>query len=206
MNRKPLIPLLISFVLVIAAVAAYSFAYSLVSSKSVEVAGLAQQISQKTTATTDIAAAKSQLIALQSEESTINQYFVSTSDIVPFLEQLTATGKYLGAGVQVLSVSAKPGTPYGQLNLSLTITGPFNSVLRTLGAIEYGPYDTTVSNVTMYAPTISTVASSSPTWTANATFSIGAKTDSSPAQLTPAVSATTTSTSTYSAPPALKAL
>lgn len=206
MNIKSFTPLIGSLVLVVVAASAYGFAYSLVGTKSGQVATLLDQINQKTEATTRVAVAKSELIALQSQEATVDQYFVSTSDVVPFLEQLAATGKYLGANVQVLSVSSVPGTPYGQLNLSLTITGSFNSVLRTLGAIEYGPHDTQVSSVTFAAPPGSNVAS--PTWTANAVFVIGARTDApanSPVQpaavsapVTPIfpITATTTTVST----------
>ncbi len=196
MKKNTFLLLIGATLLVVIAIGAYASAYSLVSTKSADVASLAVQISQKTQATTDIAAAKAELTALQSEEGTVNQYFISTSDVVPFLEQLATTGKYLGTNVQVLSVSATPpaaGVPYGHLNLSVSITGTFDSVLRTLGAIEYGPEDTTVLNVTFNAAGGVNTASSSPTWTANAVYMIGAKNDiAKPTSQSSATAATTT--------------
>jgi hypothetical protein len=98
---------------------------------------------------------------------------------VPFLEQLTATGKYLGSNVNVVSVSASPSGAYEKLNLAVTITGSFNSVLRTIGAIEYGPYDTSISSLSFDAPVTGSVGSSSPQWTATALFMIGAQNSAS---------------------------
>ena len=157
--------------------AAYAFFYSEIGTQSVKVATIDQEIATKTKAASSEAVAKSELNSLTSEEAAINQYFISTNDVVPFLEQLQKTGKYFGANVTVQSVSATPGTPYGQLGLALTITGTFDAVLRTIGAIEYGPYDTTVSTLN-FATTANGVASSSPTWIANTTFIVGAQTGS----------------------------
>ena len=204
MKLKTLTPLFIGIALLVIAGVAYGITYSFVGTKSAEVASLTQQIAQKDAASTDIAAAKQELAGLQSQEATVDQYFVSTSDVVPFLEQLASTGKFLGTNVQVVSVAATPGDPYGQLNLSLTIAGPFNAVLRTLGAVEYGPEDTRVSNVTLQGPGLNDVASSSPTWTASAVFVIGAKNAAAvvapatpnPAPSTPTLNGASASTST----------
>jgi hypothetical protein len=175
MNIKHFIPFIGAMVLLIIAIAAYSFEYSLIGTQSAQAAALATSIAQKTQVSQNIALERSQLTALKSQEATINQYFISTTDVVPFLEQLASTGNYFGSTVTVSSVAATPGTPYGQLNISLQIVGPFDSVLRTIGAIEYGPYATTLTSLSLSTPT-GTGTAPSQKWTANAFFTIGAQT------------------------------
>jgi len=157
----------------------YSVWYGVVSAESAHAAQLEQQLTQKNQTSAQIAKAKTELVSLASDETTINQYFVSTNNVVPFLEQLQSTGKYLGSNVQVASVSATPGTPYGHLSLSLSITGSFNAVLRTIGAIEYGPYDTTVTTLTFDSTDNGNSTSTSQVWTANGIFLVGTQTASS---------------------------
>ena len=175
--KKQLILLVISAIVLLATLGAYVFWYSIVIAKSTEANTLASQIATQSNASAQAAQAKTVIAQLATQESTIDQYFVSTSQVVPFLEQLQSIGKFLGAKVQVVSVAAVPGTPYGHLDLALSITGPFDAVSRTVGAIEYGPYDSSISTFslnTSVAP--GDISSSSPQWTANATFSIGAQT------------------------------
>jgi hypothetical protein len=50
--------------------------------------------------------------------------------------------------------------------MSLRIVGSFDAVMRTLGAIEYQAYDTTLANVTLDTPT-------GENWTASASFLVG---------------------------------
>jgi hypothetical protein len=97
----------------------------------------------------------------------VYQHFVSASDIVPFLSSLESTGKALGSTVSVVSVGSDTSkTKVGHLNLSLSITGPFDSVIRTLGAFEYSPYDIVLTNLTLNNASASS-------WTAAAAFSVG---------------------------------
>ena len=178
--KKVFIPLIIAFLVLVVTIGAYSYWYSLVTAKSAEASTLASEITTQSDASTQVAQAKSEVAQLTSQESTINQYFVATSDVVPFLEQLQSVGKFLGSSVTVASVSAVPGKPYGSLDLSLTISGSFDSVMRTVGAIEYEPYDTSITNLTLSAsPAPGGTASSSAVWTGEAQFSIGAQTGTS---------------------------
>jgi Tfp pilus assembly protein PilO len=162
-----------ALVLIVIMLSLYGYAYAQVSLKSAELKSLTLQISKKTLAAADAGAARAQLAALAPQEATLQQYFLSNADIVSFLEQLATTGKYFGSKVEVVSVAAVPGTPNGALNLSLTVTGSFDAVMRTVGAIEYGPHETTVTNFTLTTMGDSSQASSSPQWQASATFLVG---------------------------------
>jgi hypothetical protein len=183
MKNSSFIQIISACILLVAVIAAYAFWYSLIAAESVNASSLAQQIEVQKQSTSQIAQAKAELSQLSSKESTVDQYFVSTSDVVPFLEQIQSIGKYLGANVQVVSVAANPGTPFGYLTLSLTITGTFDAVSRTIGAIEYEPYDTSITSLTLNTVPSSSgapiTANSSPQWTASAIFSIAAQTSTS---------------------------
>ncbi|MBA3789189.1 hypothetical protein H0X32_02215 [Patescibacteria group bacterium] len=181
-------------------IGAYVMWYNAVGAESIQILKVSSEIKAKTQDSVRLALAKSQLASLSSEESTIEQYFVSTNDVVPFLTQLETTGRSLGTEVRVVSVSATPGTPYGHLSVSLQITGSFNAVLRTLGAIEYEPYDTGITSLTFSTtPATGDATSSSPVWSASAVFSVG--TEDKPAVATPLLlpKSTASSTATTSA-------
>jgi hypothetical protein len=112
--------------------------------------------------------AKQELERAMNDEAAIKEYFVDTSDVVPFLESLQTIGQRLGTKVVVESVSAQPAKPHTVLQLALKITGPFSSVEKTLGAIEYQAHDTTVTNITFDTP-----PGAAAQWTAAVTLRIG---------------------------------
>ena len=187
MTRGPLFQFIGAILLLIVVIALNVLWYNMVSAENAQVSDLAGQVKAKTDDSARAAQAKKELVALSTDQSSVQQYFVSTSNVVPFLGQLQATGSFLSSKVQIASVSATPGTPYGQLSLSLSIAGSFNSVMRTLGSIEYGPYDTAINTLSFDAPPNAT-GSSSPQWVANGVFTIGTEAN------TPTASTATTTT------------
>jgi len=160
-------------------IAAYGFWYATVGTASAEAAQLAEKIKTAGHDSARVAAAKAALVSLAEDELSVRTYLVPTNDVVPFLEGLEQTGKQLGAAVEVASVSAQNSTNRPHLLLALKITGSFDSVLRTLGAIEYGPYDSELTNLTLDTPRLE-AGEASVAWTATATFTIG--TQAPPAQ------------------------
>lgn len=173
MKRASLIQLGLALIVFAAALSVYSFWYSLVGKASVEAAALSEEIRTKSQDSARVAAAKVALESLAEDEAAMRAYLVREQDIVPFLGTLEDTGASLGAGVEVVSVSAEPKGERSQLQLSLKITGSFDAVLRTIGAIEYGPYDSAIQSVTF--DTVPTEGSA--TWTAAATFTLGTQSE-----------------------------
>ena len=175
------------FLLVIT-LGAYGYVYNRVSARSVQANTLSQQIKNQNDATVKAALAQTELTQLSTQQAAITQYFISTSDVVPFIEKIQAIGKFLGADVQVVSVAAAPASPYGHLNLSVSITGTFNAVAKTVGAIEYQPYNTSITSLSLSttnpANTGTTTATSTLlTWNAAVVFSVGAITNAAPSTL-----------------------
>ncbi len=172
MMRNPFIPAVLAGLLLIAVIGAYVSFYMLVDSERRQNATLTASIVTKNQDTARIASARAALGTLATAEASIQQYFVNPDDIVSFLESLQGTGKEVQAKVAVVSVAASAvGSPH--LNLSLEITGSFDSIMRTLGRIEYGPYDTKLQSLTLDTAPVS--GGTGFAWTASAVFTVGTR-------------------------------
>jgi hypothetical protein len=186
-----------ALILLVIAILGYTSWLFTVQAASTKASLLASQIDgQSENATRDTEAANT-LASLAKESAQIQNTFIGTQDIVPFLEALQTKGASLGTTVSVGSVSAMP-TPRPHLQLSLTIKGTFDAVMRTVGTIEYAPYDIEVTSFALNDDaTTNTTATSS--WTANANISVGMKdpsmdTPSLPATTAPSTASTTATT------------
>lgn len=166
---KHLANILISGSALALATGAYAFWYHQVEERSLEAATLRAEIEARGEAGSRIAQARKELDAIAHEEASVYAYFVSPENVVSFLESLEATGTGLGSTVEVVSVANGTGAQQGSLNVSLRITGSFDTVLRTVGAIEYQPYHTRLMSLTLDTPRTGT----GETWTAAASFLVG---------------------------------
>lgn len=165
--KHTLIQLIAAAVMLVLAIGAYGLWFVVVDTESAQARSLAGQINTKGQDAERIAEAKTALAALAVNEDAIKTHFVSANDIVPFLSSLESTGTALGAKVDVVSVGADTSAgKVGHLNLSVHITGPFDSVMRTIGAFEYAPYDIVLTNLTF-----DTTGSS--IWSAAVNLSVG---------------------------------
>lgn len=171
MKLKPYAHALAMLAVFVGALSAYGAWYGQVGKESAKDISLASDIQAKTQNAAHAQQAETQLARALSDRASITGYFVSTNDVVPFLETLQTTGAAHGTKVEVESVSAEPAKPHTLLQLSVRITGPFDSVERTLGAIEYEPYDTTLTNLTLDTPGAS--GGAAPIWTAAVTMNVG---------------------------------
>lgn len=128
---------------------AYFMWFGIVQKKSAAVASLEEQIAAKASTVSYMAQARASLAEVASDEATLQNYFVPETEVVSFINELEALGHAQNATVNVLSV-AKGGTgSQTGFTLSLTVNGSFDGVMRTLGAIEYAPYDLSVSTLTL---------------------------------------------------------
>lgn len=174
------IPLAIAAVALIIVGAAYGFAYYALSTESAKAAALEAEATQKSALLDRAARAHEELGTLASDTTMLNQYLISKDDIVPFLEALQSSGKPLGATVGVISVADDAAGGHGRINLSLAINGAFDAVMRTLGVIEYGPYDGTVQNLSLEIPTAEGTTTSR-IWNATLVLSVATRATSTPA-------------------------
>ncbi len=179
--KNPLTQLVLSSVLLLVVIGAYGLWYVAVDTENANARERAGEIQTKSQDASRIAAAKATLAALATDEAAVGMHFVSANDIVPFLGGLQSTGAALGSKVEVVSVGAVPGVAgQGHLNLSVHIAGTFDSVLRTIGALEYAPYDIRLTSLSLDTATKNA-------WSAAVSFSVG----TGPASTTPAKAPTT---------------
>lgn len=116
--------------------------------------------------------ARATLIALSKNAEVIQKYFVDKESLVSFLEELGESGRRLGATLEILSVSdAKDGNGFPRINLAIKIEGSFDAVMRTVGVLEQGPYDSKVEQLTIEERKLDQAGAP---WTATLTLSVGA--------------------------------
>lgn len=164
MKQAALMQFGLSLLLAAALAGAYVFWYLAVERASADTAGILSELGAKEAARARTSAARAELAELASEEQFVRSHFVETADIVPFLERLEDAGD---ATVSVVSVSGEDDGG-DAITVALSITGSFASVMRTLGAIEHGPYAILTENLTLSS-------AGEGQWTASGTFRIGTR-------------------------------
>jgi len=147
--RSPLAHLLLALVISIAAIASYGAWYAAVSNKSKEVADLQGQITAATQSIGRVASARAALAGIADEEAKVRGYFVPESGVVAFINDLESRGLAQKAAVTMLSVSTGGTAARPTLLLSLSLEGTFDAIMRTVGAIEYAPYDLSISTLSV---------------------------------------------------------
>jgi len=131
-----------------AVLAGYGAWYKIVSDESASVANLQNQIDTKTEAANRAASARATIAEIASGENALQGYFVPQTGVVAFINGLEAQGQALGTMINVLSVSAGTGKR-STFVLSLTVKGTFDAVMRTVGVIEYAPYDLSLTQFSL---------------------------------------------------------
>ncbi len=181
---SPYLQLALASTVLLVALIACGFWYETLASESANVAGIQSQIDDVQQTAKRIASARAALSQIAGDEASVRAYFVSDANIVNFIDDLQARGQTLGATVTVLSVAAATAGTHSALDLSVSVKGSFDAVMRTIGAIEYAPYDVVMGAVTLSEQT-------GGTWLGTAAFTVG----SAPVSLGGAPAATTTAMS-----------
>ena len=147
--KSPLAHAILACSVCIAMILGYGVWYAAVEAKSIAVADVENQISTKIETASRIASARASLAEISGDEDSLRNYFVPETGVVAFINNLEAQGKTLGATVRVLSVSTSGASAQSALSFTLIIKGTFDAVMRTVGAIEYAPYDLSISKLSL---------------------------------------------------------
>jgi hypothetical protein len=149
--KSPYLHLIIWLAICGATFVGYGFWYTAVANKSSAVANLQNQIDTQTQTSARVAAARTALADISGDESLVQNYFVAETGVVPFIDTLQSLAQAQTATLKVLSVSTDGSAAQSNLVLLLTISidGTFDSVMRSVGAVEYAPYDITVSQLSV---------------------------------------------------------
>lgn len=139
----------IALALCLVALVGYGTWYAVIATTSTAAAELQNRIITRNETANRVALARSALIEIAADEVAVRGHFVPETDVVAFINNLEARGLAQGSSVNVLSVE-KGGIPTHQtLNLTLTVKGSFDAVMRTVGTIEYAPYDLSISQFSL---------------------------------------------------------
>ena len=190
--KSPHLQLFSALAIFIAAAVGYGFWYTAVATKSTAVASIQAQIRTETATADRIASARAALAEIAGDEAAVQGYFVSQNAVVSFIDGLEALGSAQKTSVNVLSVSAgADASGHPALTLALTVTGSFDAMMRTVGAIEYAPYDLSIM-------TLSIAQNQKSVWQANLTLSVGS-TNASAATSSPPAASSAAATPTFPA-------
>ncbi len=155
-------------------VAGYGFAHLTVSGMGAQAAELDAQIAVKGEELKNIQEARSALTALAAREANIQAYFIEDAELVSFLENVGSVGEAFGAEVEVLGVTESTMEDRrSAISLALSVSGSFDAVMRTIGALEHAPYDITLSNLAIDAVERAETGS---VWAAQVSYEIGTRT------------------------------
>tara|TARA_B100000745_G_scaffold300439_1_gene254399 strand:- start:197 stop:709 length:513 start_codon:yes stop_codon:yes gene_type:complete len=167
MNRRTLIPLIISVLILVLSGTAYFITFDAVSKLQESSFFLAQEINAAFDKEERINRAQRTLTLINSQESTVYEYLVSEETVVDFLEILEGVEEETGVEIEIVSVAANKETEMFDINL--TAEGSFKRVMQTLGAIEKLPVF-----ITIESGTIETIVrdGGDATWTASASYSV----------------------------------
>jgi hypothetical protein len=143
--RVSLIHLIVASLVALALMSGYVLWYRAVSQKSTDVTSLQNQIEAKNDAAARITSTQNTFAEIIGDENLLEHYFVSETGVVTFIDDLEEKGRKLGTDVKVLSVNTGGSTAQPVLLFSLSVRGSFGAVMRTIGAIEYAPYDLVIN-------------------------------------------------------------
>ena len=127
----------------------YGVWYATIASKSTAVANLQNQITTTTENASRAASTRAAFAEIADNETTVQNYFISETGVVLFIDDLETRGRSQGTTINVLSVSTGGTLKQPVFVFSLTVRGTFDAVMRTVGIIEYAPYDISISSLSL---------------------------------------------------------
>ncbi len=145
--KSSLTHLVVVLVICVCSAGGFWFWYTSIVEKSIEATILQGQINAKSGAISRITTARTVFAEIANDEAAVQSYFVPETGIVAFIDTLEGRGRSLGTEVSVLSVSTGGDLMHPTLDLTLSIKGSFDAVMRTVGSIEYAPYASSISSL-----------------------------------------------------------
>ena len=143
--KSPFMHLILSFIAGAIVLAGYGVWYATIAAKSVAVTALQSRIDEKTRTINKIATTRAALAEIVDDEAVVQGYFVPETGVVSFIDGLEARGRAQGTAVSVLSVSSDKTSARPVITFTLAVKGTFDAVMRTVGSIEYAPYDISIA-------------------------------------------------------------
>jgi len=103
----------------------------------------------------DITALDASLMQVSNDRTALDNHFIRSSDVVPFLNTIEQLGSPAGASVSIDSVET--GTNNNELVVNLKTTGTFEQVYKFLTLLENSQYEINFNSMDMHESAIPTV-------------------------------------------------
>lgn len=84
---------------------------------------------------------------IQDKKNKIESHFVSSSDVVPFLDFFEKSALLVNTNTEVSSVSVPNDN--STINVSLNVSGSFESIYKYINLIENAPYELYINSFTL---------------------------------------------------------
>lgn len=94
---------------------------------------------QETQRRAEITSLNYSMKSIDGEIKQLNQHFISSSDVVPFLNTVEGWGPKVNVNVEILSVDASSDNK--ELNVVINASGSFEGVYKFLNLLENSPYE-----------------------------------------------------------------
>jgi hypothetical protein len=134
----------VAVLIVLIALGGVGYWYYTITVMSTRLAKVEEESRSQKTQTPNTATDASRLVA---DEATIEQYFVGEDNVPAFVNVLEARVRARGATISIASLSKSGAGLETTLALAVTVTGTFEQVMQTVGAIEHLPYATKLTSV-----------------------------------------------------------
>lgn len=126
----------------------YIFGFNFLKNKSQFIADSRASISSQITKSQQSIDNKKQSDSVSRIGSDVDRHFLKSSDVPVFLNDIESIGLRTGAIISISSVDEFPGTEGGiVLNLSISASGSYQAVYRTLVELENLPYFSSLNSV-----------------------------------------------------------
>ena len=147
--KSPLTQLFGALALCIVSLVGYGVWYAYLGAESASIAEIQSKIDAKTVTAAHAASVRASLAEISGDEAAMQGYFVPETGIVTFIDSLEAYGRSQKAAVNILSVSSNTTGTHPAFVLALTVQGSFDAVMRTVGLMEYAPYDLSIAGLSL---------------------------------------------------------
>lgn len=177
MKKTAYAPLFMASLVLLGSFVVFGLEYYVLAQGKTQVMELQRKVEEKKVDIAKASRARNALATLGTSEDQVRSFLLQKDRIVSFLESLQATGKSLGTSVEVVSVSDDKQNGHPRINVSLLVSGSFDSVMRTVGTLENGPYDGVLNSLTLDSggPIVKGVQQ----WSAATVLSVGLETKAS---------------------------
>ena len=146
-NNFPKVPFYSSLLALCILTTVFIFLYGQIKSNTVKSEQTMTEVEAHISKREEIRSLDSSLRAIQDDKTKLEQHFVASSDVVPFLDSVEAAAPKVDAHAQVISVDVAQDN--SGLLVSLDVTGSFSGVYRFITILENFPYELEFESINM---------------------------------------------------------